>query len=151
MHRKLHENLDLAETLCILANTLNWIGKRSEAETAAREAVAIERTSRGNGIPEVAGALQILGNVLSGQRRLSEAEDLYREALEMRGKLLGIEHPLVAQSLGNLARCLSQEGKLAELVSVYRKAADQGNAEGLYGLGMMYAKGRGVAKDLAET
>ncbi len=151
IQRELNENLDLPQSLCILADALNWIGKRSEAEADAREAVAIERELRGHECPEVAGALQVLGKVLSGRRRFSEAEDVYREALEMRVKLLGNEHPLVAQSLGDLARCLEQEGKLKELVSEYRKLADQGNAEAQLRLGKMYADGTGVAKDLAEA
>jgi TPR repeat protein len=32
-------------------------------------------------------------------------------------------------------------------VTYFRKAADQGNADGQYGLGAMYLKGEGVAKD----
>jgi TPR repeat protein len=38
-----------------------------------------------------------------------------------------------------------------EATSWYRKAADQGDAHGQNNLGLMYAKGRGVAKDEAEA
>jgi|GEM_PF-1472592 len=39
----------------------------------------------------------------------------------------------------------------AEAVEWYRKAAAQGDAAGEYGLGQMYAKGEGVAKDLDQA
>lgn len=38
-----------------------------------------------------------------------------------------------------------------DAVAYYRKSADQGNAEGLYGLGVMYSEGSGVKKDLIEA
>jgi TPR repeat protein len=38
-----------------------------------------------------------------------------------------------------------------EAVAWYRKAAAQDNAAGIYGLGFMYSKGEGVAKDLTQA
>lgn len=38
-----------------------------------------------------------------------------------------------------------------DALTYYRKSADQGNAEGLYGLGVMYSEGSGVKKDLGEA
>jgi uncharacterized protein len=38
-----------------------------------------------------------------------------------------------------------------DAVKWYRLAADQGNAAGLFGLGQMYAKGEGVARDWARA
>lgn len=39
----------------------------------------------------------------------------------------------------------------SEAIVYFKKSADQGNAEGLYGLGTMYLTGEGGTKDLAEA
>ncbi len=54
-----------------------------------------------------------------------------------------------AQAL--LADILDQAEMNDEAVSYYRKAAEQGNADGEYGLGNMYASGEGVKRDPAEA
>ncbi len=54
-----------------------------------------------------------------------------------------------AQSL--LAYILDKSGASEEAVAYYRKAAAQGDAEGEFGLGSMYAAGEGVKRDLAEA
>lgn len=38
-----------------------------------------------------------------------------------------------------------------EALAYYRKSAEQGNADGLYGLGVMYSEGSGVKKDFVEA
>ena len=153
MQRKLlgNENLDLAQSLAILANTLNRDGKSAEGETMSREALAIRRRLLGNEHPEVASSLQSLANILRAEGKVTEAEEFYRETLDLRRKLLGDEHPTVAQSLAQLALVLKQEGKLGELASLYRKLADQGNAEAQDRLAVMYASGSGMAKDPVEA
>lgn len=50
-----------------------------------------------------------------------------------------------------LADILDQAEMNEEAVSYYRKAAEQGNADGEYGLGNMYANGEGVKRDPAEA
>lgn len=50
-----------------------------------------------------------------------------------------------------LADILDQAEMNEEAVSYYRKAAEQGNADGEYGLGNMYANGEGVKRDLMEA
>jgi TPR repeat protein len=54
-----------------------------------------------------------------------------------------------AQSL--LAYILNQADFNDEAVAYYRKAAAQGDAEGEYGLGSMYAAGEGVKRDPVEA
>ncbi|MGK2959439.1 MAG: tetratricopeptide repeat protein [Acidimicrobiales bacterium] len=39
----------------------------------------------------------------------------------------------------------------AEAVGLYRKAAEQGHARAQYNLGIMYAKGQGVAQDYVQA
>lgn len=50
-----------------------------------------------------------------------------------------------------LADILDQAEMNEEAVSYYRKAAEQGHADGEYGLGNMYANGEGVKRDLMEA
>jgi TPR repeat protein len=54
-----------------------------------------------------------------------------------------------AQSL--LAYILDKSGASEEAVAYYRKAAAQGDADGEFGLGSMYAAGEGVKRDPAEA
>jgi len=54
-----------------------------------------------------------------------------------------------AQAL--LAEILYRSEFDEEAVGYYRKAADQGNADGQFGLGSMYSTGEGVKKDLAAA
>jgi TPR repeat protein len=50
-----------------------------------------------------------------------------------------------------LADILDQAEMNEEAVTYYRKAAEQGHADGEYGLGNMYLNGEGVKRDLAEA
>ncbi len=50
-----------------------------------------------------------------------------------------------------LADILDQAEMNEEAVGYYRKAAEQGNPDGEYGLGNMYASGEGVKRDFAEA
>lgn len=50
-----------------------------------------------------------------------------------------------------LAEILDQAEMNEEAVVYYRKAAEQGNADGEFGLGNMYASGEGVKRDPAEA
>ena len=56
-----------------------------------------------------------------------------------------------APSQSLLAYILDQAEFNEEAVAYYRKAAAQGEAEGEYGLGSMYAAGEGVKRDPAEA
>lgn len=50
-----------------------------------------------------------------------------------------------------LAEILDRSEYDEEAVGYYRKAADQGNADGQFGLGSMYSVGEGVKKDLVAA
>jgi hypothetical protein len=54
-----------------------------------------------------------------------------------------------AQAL--LGYILHQAGENEAAAAYLRKSAEQGNAEGQYGLSVMYASGDGVPKDIAES
>jgi TPR repeat protein len=55
-----------------------------------------------------------------------------------------------APAQARLADFLDAADEDAAAVALYRKAAAQGDAHGEFGLGSMYAKGEGVAKDVDE-
>lgn len=50
-----------------------------------------------------------------------------------------------------LGEILDKAEEDKEAVVLYRKAAEQGNAAGQYGLGMEYATGEGITKDLKQA
>jgi TPR repeat protein len=56
-----------------------------------------------------------------------------------------------APSQALLAYILDKAEFNDEAVAYYRKAAEQGNADGEYGLGTMYAAGTGIKRDPAEA
>jgi TPR repeat protein len=56
-----------------------------------------------------------------------------------------------APSQALLAYILDKAEFNDEAIAYYRKAAAQGNADGEFGLGSMYASGEGVARDYAEA
>lgn len=56
-----------------------------------------------------------------------------------------------APSQALLAYILDKAEFNEEAVAYYRKAAEQGDAEGEFGLGTMYASGEGVKRDLSEA
>lgn len=70
------------------------------------------------------------------------------QAMDLLRKSADAEHA-PAQSL--LAYILDKAGASEEAAAYYRKAAAQGDADGEFGLGSMYAAGEGVKRDLAEA
>lgn len=87
------------------------------------------------------------------------AEDAERAETEFaRGNLVGAlklwrmaadeGHAKAQARLGDI---LDKAEDDAEAVAWYRKSAEQGDADGEYGLGQMYAKGEGVERDLEKA
>jgi serine/threonine-protein kinase len=122
---------DVADSLHGLSRALDTLGRFDEAETAAREALAIHRETLGADHPDVAHDLNTLANLLSRTGRSVEAEPLLREALAVRRKVYGESHPLVAQSLNDLAVQLDHRGDLVSAADTYRQAL--ASYDGLYG------------------
>ena len=132
-------------------------GRLAEGESFIRKALVIFQNLYGPKHPNVALMLRFLGEVRQDEGKLTEAESALREALAMQKELLPKNHPDTIGSVFNLARVLEQEGKLDEAAALYRQAAEAGNGSALSGsaaqasLGRLYASGRGVPKDLAES
>jgi uncharacterized protein len=56
-----------------------------------------------------------------------------------------------APAQARLAHLLDKAEENAAAVGYFRKAADQGDADGAFGLGSMYVSGEGVARDMSEA
>jgi len=83
-----------------------------------------------------------------------EAERLYREAGDVTGAMSRLRGPADAghaPSQALLGEILDRAEFNDEAVAYFRKAAAQGDPAGEYGLGVMYAAGEGVKKDLAQS
>ena len=99
--------------------------KHAEAESVAREGLAIRRKLHGNEHLAVADSLLRLAGILNNPGKRAEAEALAREALAMSRKLTG-DSPVidVANSLETLANVLRSEDKLVEAEATAREALD---------------------------
>lgn len=82
-----------------------------------------------------------VGRKLYTQGDFAGAMDLLRKAADA-------NHAPAAGLLGSI---LDNAGEEAEAVKYYRMAAEQGDAEGEYGLGRQYARGEGVKVDLKQA
>lgn len=92
----------------------------AEAETLAREAIAVRRLREGDGIG-LAMDLAGLGDALAALGRHSEAERAYREALDLYARVAP-ENPEVAYALHNLADLLATMGRPDEAEAAYRES-----------------------------
>ena len=85
-----------AAALNDLANLLNDMDRRREAERLYRQALEIGRETLGEGHPAYANWLNNLATLLTITDRRDEAEPLYRQALEIGRETLGEGHPAYA-------------------------------------------------------
>jgi tetratricopeptide (TPR) repeat protein len=111
-----------ASTLSTLAAIHQGQGRFADAETARRNALAIQREERGPEHPETAVSLSNLGDILRVEGKLDEAETVQRQAAGLLKKALGGEHQLVATAIDILGNILRDEGKLAEAETSHREA-----------------------------
>jgi CHAT domain-containing protein len=75
-------------------------------EPLLREALEIQRRTRGTEHPEYAKLLTSLGFALVAQEEYESAEQLYRELVEIRRRTVGMEHPEYAEALFYVAGLL---------------------------------------------
>jgi tetratricopeptide (TPR) repeat protein len=133
------ENLLVAESMLELSATLQayvfrfeteavyrsppaaLTAKLTEAESLARQALAMRRRLLGNEHVDVADALNELCNSLYHQFKLVEAEQSAREALALARKLLPDDHRVALESLNNLSMVLLDLGKLEEAEALCRE------------------------------
>jgi tetratricopeptide (TPR) repeat protein len=114
----------LASALWELATTLTALDAR-EAESLARESLAIRREVFGNNDIKVAYSLDILAAALTHQGKLTEGEKLHRESLAMTAKAPGGNgRPQYFITLHNLGENLLRQGKFPEAELIVREALD---------------------------
>jgi serine/threonine protein kinase/tetratricopeptide (TPR) repeat protein len=118
------DDVDVADSLNHLADSLWRQGKLAEAENVQSEALRMRRELLGPEHLDLAESLDGMANVVWRLGKLNEAETLQRQALEMRRKLLGNEHKDVATTIDSLAAILWTGGKLDQAAALAREGLD---------------------------
>jgi serine/threonine protein kinase len=114
-----NEHRNVATALIYLGYILYIEGKLAEAETVAREGLAMQRKLR-VATADYRGGLNTLALILSSGGKPTEAELLYREALPLSEHEAGNRQR--ASVLGNLADLFRRQGKLAEAEMMNRES-----------------------------
>jgi tetratricopeptide (TPR) repeat protein len=119
-------SLEVARFKNNLANVLNAVGRRAEAEPLLRESLAVQEARLGRDDPGSARTLTSLAWVLDETGRHGESEQLLREAIASGERALGRAHPEVAVRINNLAISLQRQGRLDEAEDLMREAVEAG-------------------------
>jgi class 3 adenylate cyclase/tetratricopeptide (TPR) repeat protein len=109
----------------ILNQTARYLierGRYSEAQSLAKDALALDELTLGTAHPEVARSLNNLGNAHFYQGRYADAQPLHERALAIRERALGPNDPLVAISLNNIANLYMYLGRYAEAEPLHERA-----------------------------
>jgi serine/threonine-protein kinase len=93
-----------------------------EAETLAREGLAMKQRLFGEKNSEVALSLNTLAAILVREKRPAEAEPLLRRSIELRETFDGPRSPGLAKTINNLAILLADEGRLTEAEALHRES-----------------------------
>ncbi len=102
------------------SSLLNATGKRQQAETLLRDALAEARERLPPVHPSRAALSAQLANNLSRQGRRDEAEPLMREALGIKLAIYGEDHPSPDLTAHNLASLLGDMGRFEEAETIAR-------------------------------
>jgi len=116
------ETFPYADATGFLARALLGLGKLKEADTTAREAIAIQRRVRGPWNIKEAESLRCLGDALRGLDQLPEAESAIGQSVTIFRQRLGNDTSEVAWALNSLNIVLANEGKLVEAERTIREA-----------------------------
>ena len=112
----------LLSALRLLAHTIQFQWRFSDAEIVADEALAVAEESGNLEHPEVANILHERAFRLNSAQKHAEAEQLARRAVEMHRRLHGSEHPETAHALRTLGFALAAQGRHSEASSVRGEA-----------------------------
>ncbi|MFZ3339878.1 MAG: serine/threonine-protein kinase [Terriglobales bacterium] len=123
-------NLDTAETLAALANTIRLEADYKRADPLFRKALAIRQTKLRPADPAIVESLTSLGECLYLEDQNQEAESVLRHALELERS-----HGIASAGLGTtenyLALVLERKGSFSEAAKLLRASvATTGKAEG---------------------
>ena len=96
------EDLRLATSLFVLAQTYKAQGRYAEAEPLFKRALGIMEKALGPDHPHVATVLHGLATLYGDQGRYAKAVPLHKRALVIRERVLGPDDPAVATILNDL-------------------------------------------------
>jgi tetratricopeptide (TPR) repeat protein len=116
------EGLDVAYSLCGLANLYRVQGKYAEVEPLYQRALQILRKVLGSEHSEVASLLIDLANLYRVQGKYTEAEPLYQRALRIKEHVVGSNHSDIAYPLTSLANLYRMQAKYTEAEPLYQRA-----------------------------
>lgn len=104
IRRDIHpdDHLDLADSLLQYAVALDKLSRLEEAESHARESLAMLRRLYDAERPEIADGANILGQILESRSQFDEAEALIEEGLDIRRRHYDDDDVMVARSISQL-------------------------------------------------
>ncbi|RDW87375.1 hypothetical protein BP5796_03069 [Coleophoma crateriformis] len=114
-------DLDIFNSMEILALVLQYQGKYDEAEPIYRQTLQLHEKVLGEENPHTLLSRGLLARLLEDQGKYEEAEPILRQTLQLREKVLGQEHPDTLTSRNNLAGLLESQGKYDEAEPIYRQ------------------------------
>jgi len=107
-----------------LCDVLKALGKLQEAETVARDALALRRKLYGEQDARVLRLVDTLVRLLRKRGDLAEAESVLRETVKRQREASDDPQPPVAATLAKLAYFLRQAGKHDEAEAAFRELLD---------------------------
>jgi tetratricopeptide (TPR) repeat protein len=125
MEQSTNASVDASLMLSFLAVLLNDNPERlGEAETAIRQALAMNEALMGAENPHRAVQLNNLASILRDEGKLDEAVDTLQRAVNMKLKTVGAQDVDIHTMLKNLGILLRQQGKLDEAEARLREALE---------------------------
>jgi serine/threonine protein kinase/tetratricopeptide (TPR) repeat protein len=107
-----------------LAVNLRYQGRPAEAETLARQALALDQKALGQAHPGVLPGVNALAAVLQDQAKLAEADQLYRDQLPAIVSQLGEDSLALASALAQWAEILVAQGRGTEAEPLARQCLE---------------------------
>ncbi|MCG8455424.1 MAG: tetratricopeptide repeat protein, partial [Holophagales bacterium] len=107
-----------------LASTLMNLGRHAEAESLAREALAMRTRLLGSEHTDIVDAERVLAQSLIGQQRWDQAEELLRRSSATSQRIHGDQHWLTAMIVGLHGHVLSSLGQIEAADSRLTSAAE---------------------------
>ena len=113
---------DLAEALYAYAVVFRDQGKFGEAESTAKDLLAIQTRILGKEHPRVFHSMNLLGGILASMGNNDAAEQVHLEALELQEKTLGSLHPNTLNLLNGLGTNYVNMGDYQKATYYLRRA-----------------------------
>ena len=133
LYRQLGTNpVSLANCLGFLAGANSGISNYVEAESLAREALALLRDNLEPDHPRVANALLMLGQVQLHAGKLEEAESTFRQCYELYRKIYDKDYPYMPIISRFLALALLRRDKGSEAQAILLQQAENSPSNAIY-------------------